>query len=356
MYARGPTDMPAPLLRMSIVVPVYNDRSNLTECLAAIRATALPGSEIIVIDDASTDGSGEVARSAGAITIRLDQNSGPAAARNHGAARARGDVVFFVDSDVAVALDAARRVADTFSADPTLAAVFGSYDALPRAPGLVSQYRNLLHHFVHQQGSAEASTFWAGCGAVRRDCFLEVGGFDAGRFRRSTIEDIELGYRLRRRGYRILLDKALLGTHFKAWTLYSVLKTDIFARALPWSRLVLEGGGAPNDLNLKRGQRFSGLLVLLATAALPLAPIHPSLLGVVAMALALVVALNWPLYRFFLRARGLRFLAGALLLHWLYYLYSSLTYLGVWGWVHARRGLRQLAGLTPGSVPRSDRA
>ena len=64
MYARGPTDMPAPLLRMSIVVPVYNDRSNLTECLAAIRATALPGSEIIVIDDASTDGSGEVARGA----------------------------------------------------------------------------------------------------------------------------------------------------------------------------------------------------------------------------------------------------------------------------------------------------
>lgn len=348
--------MSASLPRMSIIVPVYNDRSNLAECLAAIRAAALPGCEIIVVDDGSTDGSGEVARRAGAVMIRLDRNAGPAAARNQGAARARGDIVFFVDSDVAVASDAARRVADAFSADPTLAAVFGSYDATPRAPGLISQYRNLLHHFVHQQGRAEASTFWAGCGAVRRVCFLEVGGFDAGHFRHPAIEDIELGYRLRRRGYRILLDKALLGTHFKAWTLYSVLKTDIFARALPWARLVLEGGGAPNDLNLKRGQRLSGLLVLLAVGTLPLALLRPGLLGLIAVALALVVALNWPLYSFFLRARGLRFLAGALPLHWLYYLYSSLTYLAVWGWVQARRGLRPLTGPTGSPAHRSGRS
>jgi len=335
-------------VRVSIIVPVYNDATNLSECLAALKAADIPGCELIVVDDASTDHSPAVARLAGASTIRLEQNSGPAAARNRGAAAARGEILFFVDADVAVAPDAIRRVDAAFSDDPRLGAVFGSYDAAPRAPGMVSQYRNLLHHFVHQHGDPDASTFWAGCGAVRRACFTEVGGFDAGRFRRPAIEDIELGHRLRRLGYRILLDKRLQGKHFKAWTLYSVVKTDIVSRAVPWSLLVLERGGAPNDLNLKRGQRVSGLLVLLAAAAMLLAPLHPRLLAVSAGALGAVVALNWPLYRFFLARRGPWFLARALPLHWLYYLYSSLTYLVIWGVVRARR-------LAPASTPRAER-
>ena len=81
----------------------------------------------------------------------------------------------------------------------------------PRLQGVVSQYRNLLHHFVHQHGNSEASTFWAGCGAIRRSVFEEMGGFDEQRFPTPSIEDIELGYRLRQAGHRILLDKACRG-------------------------------------------------------------------------------------------------------------------------------------------------
>jgi GT2 family glycosyltransferase len=337
--------------RLSIVVPVYNDARNLADCLAALRAAEIPGCELIVVDDASPDDSALVARRAGATVITLEQNSGPAAARNRGAAAAAGEILFFVDADVAVAPDAVRRVAEAFAADPALGAVFGSYDDAPRAPGMVSQYRNLLHHWVHQQGNPEASTFWAGCGAVRRACFVEVGGFDASLFRRPAIEDIELGYRLRRHGYRILLDKQLQGKHFKGWTLYSVVKTDILSRAVPWSRLVLEGGGAPNDLNLKRGQRLSGLLVLLALACLILSPLRPALLGLSAAALVSVVVLNRPLYHFFLARHGPWFLARALPLHWLYYLYSSLTYLAIWIHVHARRSPRRMPATADAAAP-----
>ena len=344
------------LPRLSIVVPVYNDSRNLADCLAALRAAEIPGCELIVVDDASPDDSAAVARRAGATVITLEQNSGPAAARNRGAAAASGEILFFVDADVAVAPDAVRRVAEAFAAAPDLGAVFGSYDDAPRAPAMVSQYRNLLHHWVHQQGNPEASTFWAGCGAVRRACFVEVGGFDATLFRRPAIEDIELGYRLRRRGYRILLDKQLQGKHFKGWSLYSVVKTDILSRAVPWSRLVLEGGGAPNDLNLKRGQRLSGVLVLLALAGLVLSPLRPGLLGLSALALGLVVVLNWPLYHFFLVRRGAWFLARALPLHWLYYLYSSLTYLAIWIHVRARRGPRRLPRAAGTAAPGGERA
>jgi len=313
---------------ISIIVPVYNDARNLARCLAALRAAATADSEVIVVDDASTDESAAVAQRAGATVIRLPKNSGPAAARNRGVSSARGEIVFFVDSDVAVVPDAVQRVRETFASRQDLSAVFGSYDRSPNAPGVISQYRNLLHHFIHQQGNPEASTFWAGCGAIQRAAFVEIGGFDEAHFRRPAIEDIELGYRLRQAGHRILLDKMLQGTHFKAWTFFSLLRTDIMSRAVPWSRLMLERG-APNDLNLQIGQRVSGALVLASVGCLGLALLRPLSLVATLAALLGVVVLNRALYGFFLRERGAWFTAAAIPLHLLYYLYSSLTYLVV---------------------------
>jgi hypothetical protein len=204
--------------------------------------------------------------------------------------------------------------------------MFGSYDARPRAQGVVSQYRNLLHHFVHQTGSAEASTFWAGCGAIRRSAFEAVGGFDEAR---RCMEDIELGYRLRRAGYRIRLDKALYGTHLKRWTLRSVIRTDTVCRAVPWARLLLEHK-VPNDLNIKPGQRVSVALVLVASLALLLARFRVELLALAAAALFGVVVLNRDLYTFFYRQRGLRFALASVPLHLLQYLCSGLSYAYVW--------------------------
>jgi glycosyltransferase involved in cell wall biosynthesis len=134
--------------------------------------------EIIVVDDASTDDSPSVAARMGVRVLWLAKNSGPGAARNCGARSAQGDILFFIDSDVVVAPDAVSRVTEIFKLRPYVAAVFGSYDARPRARGVVSQYRNLLRHFAHQRGNPEASTFWTGCGAVRRSVFEAVGSFD----------------------------------------------------------------------------------------------------------------------------------------------------------------------------------
>jgi GT2 family glycosyltransferase len=95
---------------------------------------------------------------------------------------------------------------------PGVAALFGSYDADPPYPGLVSRYKNLLHHYIHQHGRAEAATFWAGCGAVRRNVCNAVGGVDES-YLSAAVEDIELGARLRRGGYRIRLCPDIQVTH-----------------------------------------------------------------------------------------------------------------------------------------------
>ena len=155
-------------VHISVVVPVYNNPKDLRECLSALLAEMSSGAEIIVVDDASTDDTHSVADEVGVHTLRLAKNSGPAAARNFGASHARGHILFFVDADVVVAPGAIARVAQFFVDHPDVAAMFGSYDDSPRATGIVSRYRNLLHHFVHQNSNSEATTFWAGCGAIRR--------------------------------------------------------------------------------------------------------------------------------------------------------------------------------------------
>lgn len=318
-------------VNISIIVPVYNNPQDLQDCLSAILGTCGPDAEIIVVDDASTDSTPSVAARMGVTVLRLTENSGPAAARNYGASRARGEILFFVDADVVVAPGTIERVVKVMERDPELAAVFGSYDDRPRAPGIVSQYRNLLHHFVHQNGNSEASTFWAGCGAIRRTVFEKIGGFDQKQFARPSIEDIELGYRMRHNGFRILLDKSIQATHLKKWTLLSYIRTDIVCRAIPWSQLIIQSKILPNDLNLKWDQRASFVLVVLVYLFLALSVLHMGMLALSALALFSVLMLNRQMYFFFIRQRGLPFALACIPLHTTYYLYSGLSYLYVRG-------------------------
>ncbi len=249
---------------LSVVVPVRDGGAQLEQCLDALLASDFSRFELIVVDDGSTDGGASVAacRARGVEVVELSRNLGPAAARNRGAERARGNVLLFVDSDVVVRPGTVARVAAFLSRQPGVAAVFGSYDDAPAAANFVSQYKNLQHHFVHQQASERAETFWAGCGAVRRAAFDAVGGFDERQYTKPSVEDIELGQRLRRAGYSVALDKGLQVKHLKRWTFTSLLRADIFHRALPWSRLILNDGGALiNDLNLRVRERVSAALV-----------------------------------------------------------------------------------------------
>ena len=315
-----PTDEVA--AAVSIIVPAYNSAADLGECLRAIAAATEGPREVIVVDDASADDTAAVAAAAGARVIRCDVNGGPASARNRGAAAARGEVLLFIDSDVAIAPDVIARVRRALAADPDVAAVFGSYDATPRARGVVSRWRNLLHHYVHQHGAREAFTFWAGCGAVRKAAFDAVGGFDP-RPAWHFIEDIELGHRLRRAGFRIVLEKAMQATHLKRWTLEGMIRTDLLYRAAPWTRLLRRSGAMPADLNLGLGQRLSVALLGVALLAVPLAWRWPAMAAVAVAAFAILIAINRALYAFLYRQRGLAFALVCIPLHAVYFLCSG---------------------------------
>jgi glycosyltransferase involved in cell wall biosynthesis len=278
--------------------------------------------EIIVAADGDMPGDAENALAMGCRVIRIPERHGPARARNEAARAASGEIVLFLDSDVVAPPDTIGRIAEILAGDVALAALFGSYDDAPAASGWVSQYKNLLHHYVHQNGRKDAFTFWAGCGAVRRDIFLKLGGFDE-TYQRPSIEDIHLGYRLRQAGHRVELRKELQVKHLKRWTLSSLLKADIFDRALPWTDLILRHGAVPDDLNLKRSSRVSAILAWGLAVSLACSLWKPRALAVTVVIAAILVVLNRSLYAFFYRKHGFTFVVSATLLHWLYFLYSS---------------------------------
>jgi hypothetical protein len=321
---------PALAIRLSVIVPAFNNARYLVQCLTALRDARPPAAELIVVDDASTDDTPAVAAAAGASVLTMSRNGGPGAARNYGAQRARGEVLLFVDADVVVASGTLSRVERAFAADPALGALFGSYDDDPQSPELVSRYRNLLHHFVHQEGDPDAGTFWAGLGAVRRPVFLAVGGFDGARFPRPSIEDIELGYRIRRAGHRIRLDRELQGKHLKRWGLWSMVRTDVTCRALPWGRLLMRTAPSTADLNLGASQRVSAVLTGLALAAAVLALQWSGLLAVSGLALAGVALLNRRFYALLWRRGGARLAGAGFALHLLYFVYSAASFAYVW--------------------------
>ena len=270
---------PGVTLRLSAVVPATNRPPTLERCVASIRAAEPPPDELIVVAEPPA--------------------RGPAAARNEGARRAVGDVLVFVDADVVPHRDAFARIRAALEADAGLSGVFGSYDDAPPAPGVVAGFRNLLHHHVHQQGAGEVPTFWAGLGALRREAFDAAGGFDAARYPRTSIEDVELGVRLAARGARIVLDPELQGTHLKAWTLPEMVRTDFAARGIPWIDLLLAGGSSTTMLNLGWRHRASALACLAGAGALVAR--RP---GVAVAALTALLVLNAPFYWLLLRRRG----------------------------------------------------
>lgn len=309
-------------------MPVLDGAATLEDCLQAIGASSFSEWELVVVDDGSSDESPAIATQAGAKLLRTEGRCGPGAARNLGASHARGEVLLFVDADCSVLTDTLARVAEVFRREPQIDALFGSYDDAPSAPGIVARYKNLQHHFVHQQGSESASTFWAGCGAIRKTVFERLGGFDTGRFERPSIEDIELGDRLTRAGGRIRLAKDVQVTHHKAWTLIGVVRSDILDRGIPWTRLLLERGPAQRDLNLGFQGRLSVVLALLMVLGLVLAPVWPRTLMITLGAGLVLLWLNWRFYWLLARKGGPTLLLGGMAMHWLYQISCAVAFLG----------------------------
>jgi len=302
---------------VAIVVPVGGGGHGWPRCARALAALDPRPEQLIVVVDGPNRAHENIARGTGATVLVLDERGGPARARNRGVEAVEVEIVAFVDADVVLPPDFAARVAALLS-KPSVAAVIGSYDDDPGDPGFFSQYRNLLHHHVHQQACETASTFWSGCGAVRRSAFHEAGGFDES-FGEPSIEDIEFGGRLIGAGHSIRLVRSLQVQHLKRWRLGDMLATDLFRRAIPWTRVMLDDGGLINDLNVKTSDRLSVAAACLLPISLAAVFLDPWWgVAIAALLLLTIVLLNRGFFSLLARRRGLGFAVAAVPAYWVY--------------------------------------
>ena len=303
---------------ISLIITAHCSGQTLNACLDNAAKIQPPPREVIVTIDGADPAVVDAANAHGFRIISNPTAPGVSATRNSGAKAATGDIIVFADSDVLLPGNYIGRLSQAFADHPEASAVIGSYDDQPAAPGLVSRYRNLLHHYTHQHGSPDAQTFWAGCGAVRRTAFEQLGGFDES-YRRPSVEDIELGYRLRQAGHRIRLVPDWQVKHLKQWRLRDLIVTDVGRRAIPWTKLLRREKRLDDDLNIDRSSRLSAALLCSGACLLPLGFFWRPAFFLAAVLLVLATALNWAFYRFLARRGGWGFAIRAIPLHWLYF-------------------------------------
>ncbi len=314
---REPGTAVSALPRVSVIIPVYNAIGSLGQCLDALQRSHLTDYELIVVDDHSTDGSDQIARERCGRFVRLDRNRGAATARNRGVQLAQAELLFFLDADVLIEPDTLDRIMHVFTQQPDVAATFCSYQDDTPAQNFASQYKNLLHHYTHQVSGREAATFCGGYGAIRREVFTQAGGFDE---RYRAMEDVELGYRLHQAGHRILLSSAIQLTHTKRYTLASLVRADVFQRAIPWTKIMLQRRIFHRDLNL----RTNNITSMVTVGLMFLAPLlHDSVVAAEAGLLLVLVLLNAQFLTFLWRSRGAWFALRAVPMIWLQYCYSA---------------------------------
>lgn len=312
-------------MRLSVIVPVLNGDEKFRKCLQSIQQSHRMPDELIIVIDGEDANSYNIAESFTNQIFVNQETKGPAIARNIGAKASTGDILIFFDADITVHKQTIGKMESYFETHAEVSALIGSYDNEPAEQNFMSQYKNLMNHYVHQHARLEASTFWGACGAIRRDAFFAVDGFNE-QFTRPSMEDIELGYRLVDAGYLIHLVKDILVTHHKRWTPLKLLRSDIFDRAIPWSKLLLTQNRLTNDLNIDVTSRWSTILVYLLPLTLISSVLIPLLSILMIVWVCALLWLNRETYRFFFRHRGMVFFVRSLFWHWLYFFYSGTVF------------------------------
>ncbi len=199
-------------MRISVIVPAYNARKSIGECLDALMSQGYQRSayEVIVVDDGSTDGTGDVVR-AYPVKYLFQKNQGPATARNAGARAAQGEILLFTDADCAPTADWIQEMARPFE-NCDVAAVKGAY--LTRQKGVVARFAQLefeerFEMLKRAESIDMVDTYSAG---YRKEVFLRLGGFDTS-FPVANNEDTELSYRMSKLGLRMVFSPRAVVYH-----------------------------------------------------------------------------------------------------------------------------------------------
>jgi len=226
----------------SIIIPVHNGEDTLPDTFRSIQNLEGSSYELIVVDDASTDGSAKLAEQAGAKVISLKQNSGPATARNQGSKAAQADYLLFTDSDVLIPKTLLIDVKYCFQRTEA-DAIQGTFSEVTPYANFFSQYKNLYNRWVLNQLPDWIDTTFTSVTAVKKNAFDQSGGFDEN-IKEASVEDRTLGRNLIAAGFKIYMDKKIEVIHNKNLSVMGFYRNQ-FKRSRDLIKLMLRNRESP---------------------------------------------------------------------------------------------------------------
>lgn len=211
----------------SIVIPTFNRPFQLADCLASIARLDYPRAsfEVIVVDDGSQpplDDVVEPFREKIGITLKAQSNSGPATARNTGAAGARGEFLTFIDDDNSVGPEWLKRLSESVRANP--GCMIGGRVVNIATDNLYSSASQLLIDYMHENDNSDPkdSRFFTGNNQTMPiSVFNEIGGYDTAYYPGIAAEDREFCERWMRLGHRMVHVAEIRVMHAHRMTLRS---------------------------------------------------------------------------------------------------------------------------------------
>ncbi|MEW6555753.1 MAG: glycosyltransferase [Elusimicrobiota bacterium] len=210
--------------KISIVVPVHNAGDAIKQCLSAIYVQNYPEYDVTVVNDCSEDGLSDRLKDFPCKIMNLSKRSGASVSRNEGAKNADAEVILFLDADVMLQKNCLHRIAEIYEKYPETDVIQGVYTEEAADNNVSTLTRNYYkYHKIEKINRSQINGINSYCFAIKKKVFEKINGFNP---QYEGVEDVELGMRLVKNGYKILLDKNLRVKHLKRYTFTRLLRTD----------------------------------------------------------------------------------------------------------------------------------
>ncbi|MBI5409057.1 MAG: glycosyltransferase family 2 protein [Nitrospirae bacterium] len=298
---------------LSLIIPTYNASRFMPGLLDSVFREKIDDMEVIIVDDCSKDDTVALAGNYPVRVIELEKNGGPARARNLGVEAAKGDIIFFLDSDVLVLDGTIREVKEYFDKNPSAKCVIGVCDTEPLNKGFVPRYMAMFE-YIHLIGTPEnkVSVFAPRCGAIKKDFFLKIGAYNES-YKGADVEDFELARRINKADY-IFLDQKMRVRHQFAGFRQAV--RNYFKRAVMWVHLFFKEKKLDNAGPTAPGNGIAAICSFFSFASLFLIPfIHAAGYAFISL-LAVFVLANMKWWGFMRKEAGFVFAVRALFLNY----------------------------------------
>lgn len=300
---------------ISIVIPTYNSSRFVPNLLESIFKQALDDMEVIIVDDCSKDDTVKLANKYPVKVIKMEKNGGPARARNRGVREAKGDIIFFLDSDVIVLDGTVREVKDYFENNPSANCVIGVCATKPLNKGFVPTYMAMFE-YIHLVSAKDGkvSVFAPRCGAIKKELFQRVGGYDES-YKGADVEDFELARRINREDSIFLNPKMLVRHQFV--NNFEEAVRNYFKRAVMWIHLFLKDRQLDNAGPTSPSNGIAAVCSFLSFFTLFLMPAVPAAKNIFLALVIIFIISNLKWWNFMRKEAGLLFAVRALFLNYL---------------------------------------